>query len=306
MNVSKFKEVVWLGKGINDTSEPLSLTIRKALDKTLMYDDCDEERSKLMCDLHYAICGPVFSNTVLKQQNQYGETDELEMFHQFQLEIKRPDILRPAAIALGGRQPRPIVKPFTVKGITPYYDAANERYKYLIYGHYLDFTIGPRRQIGCVKYYDPGTKLGPQPTSMQLYDILLFDLVGGGPTTVHSVVEVNFNKDDESFVYPVFQIAGNFDSVTQHDVYGDEIRSHAAPAGQNNIVVWTPGKMDAGLPFNDVNGIYFQVAGNTVDAEINRIAGARLVPSNSFVIFGMLGDNQYQHCHFCHFRHQQI
>jgi len=284
VNVSKFKEVVWLGKGINDTSEPLSLTIRKALDQMLMYDDCDEERSKLMCDLHYAICGPVFSNTVLKQQNQYGETDELEMFHQFQLEIKRPDILSPAAIALGGTQPRPIVKPFTVKGITPYYDAANKRYKYLIYGHCLDF---PRRQVGCVKYYDPGTKLGPQPTSMQLYDILLFSDPAGGPTTVNSVVEVNFNKDNESFVYPIFQIAGKFDSVTQRDVYGDQNPSHVAPVGQNNIVLWTPGKMDAGLPFNDVNGIYVQIplAVNPLNNEINRIAGAPLVPSNSFDIF---------------------
>ena len=285
VNVSKFKEVVWLGKGINDTSEPLSLTIRKALDKTLMYDDCDEERSKLMCDLHYAICGPVFSNTVLKQQNQYGETDELEMFHQFQLEIKRPDILSPAAIAFGGRQPRPIVKPFTVKGITPYYDAANERYKYLIYGHYLDFTIVPRRQIGCVKYYDPGTKLGPQPTSMQLYDILSFNAPAGGPTTVNSVVEVNFNKDDESFIYPIFQIFGNFNSVTQYDVYGFRNPAHVAPVGQNNIVLWTPGKMDAGLPFNNVYGIYLPAPGNPLNNEMNRIAGALLVPSNSFDIF---------------------
>lgn len=61
-----------------------------------------------------------------------------------------------------------------MKGITPYYDNATKSYKYLIYGHYLDVPTGIT--TGCVKYYDPGTKIGPQPTSMQLYDILLFTL----------------------------------------------------------------------------------------------------------------------------------
>ena len=290
VNVSKFKDVVWLGKGKNDASETLSLTIRKALDKTLMYDDCDEERSKLMCDLHYAICGPVFTNTALRQQNQYGETDELEMFHQFQLEIKRPDILNPGPPALVAPQPRPIVKPFTVKGITPYYDTTNKRYKYLIYGHYLDFTIAGAndRQVGCVKYYDPGNKIGPQPSLMQLYDILRFTLAGGGPTTVNSVVEVNFNKDDESFVYPVFTIAGVFDTVRQYGGNGNDV----GIANSSNTVLWTPGKMETGLPLpNDVVHMIYAIPPpvsperQVVQAEINRIAAAPLVPSNSFRIF---------------------
>jgi hypothetical protein len=205
VNVSKFKDVVWLGKGKDDASETLLLTIRKALDKTLMYDDCDEERSKLICDLHYAICGPVYSNTALKEQNNYGEIDELELFHQFQLEIRRPNIVTYPGIA-NPLPPKPIVQPFTVKGITPYYDAINKRYKYLIYGHYLD--VPNRITVGCVKYYDPGIKIAPENTAMQLYDILRFTLAAGGATTVKSVVEMNHNLINESFVYPVFQIAG--------------------------------------------------------------------------------------------------
>jgi hypothetical protein len=239
-----------------------------------MYDDCDEERSKLMCDLHYAICGPVFTETVSKQQNR--EINELEMFHQFQLEIKRPDILGPG---LAGPRPRPIVKPFTVKGITPYYDNASKRYKYLIYGHYLDFTQPvANRQIGCVKYYDPGTKIGPQPKALQLYDILIFSFAAPGPTTVNSVVEVNFNKDDESFVYPVFQISGEFDLITQLDGYGVGLFGAFA---QVNNVVWTPGKNGPGLPFNDVHAIY-DVLQPRVQAEIARIIANPLDPSNSF------------------------
>jgi len=282
VNVSKFKDVVWLGKGKNNASETLSLTIRKALDKMLMYDDCDEERSKLMCDLHYAICGPVFTETVSKQQNR--EINELEMFHQFQLEIKRPDILNPGLV-LVGPQPRPIVKPFTVKGITPYYDNASKSYKYLIYGHYLDFTHpAANRQIGCVKYYDPGTKIGPQPKALQLYDILLFTLAasGGGPTTVNSVVEVNYNKEDESFIYPVFQIAGTFDRIEQYD--GSENRPMFM-VNQANNVIWTPGKMDDGLPFADVNGTYGFGPPANVQAEIARLNLNRNIPSNSFRIF---------------------
>ena len=273
VNVSKFKEVVWLGKGINDTSEPLSLTIRKALDKTLMYDDCDEERSKLMCDLHYAICGPVFSNTLFKQEKQYGEIDELEMFHQFQLEIKRPDILAP-----GDTQPRPIVKPFTVKGITPYYDVENKRYKYFIYGHYFDFM--DNQQVGCVKYYDPGSKIGPQPMSLQLYDILLFTHHDAGKqATVNSLVEVNYNNNDESFVYPVFTIAGTFDKIKQLDSFGVEIFNK----DDHNIVVWTPGKMNTGLPFANLVGVYSN--NPEVNDEIRyRISNSQL-KSNSFGIF---------------------
>ena len=294
VNVSKFKDVVWLGKGKDDASETLSLTIRKALDKTLMYDDCDEERSKLMCDLHYAICGPVFTETVSKQQNR--EINELEMFHQFQLEIKRPDIID-TALRLVAPQPRPIVKPFTVKGITPYYDNASKSYKYLIYGHYLNVATG--LQTGCVKYYDPGTKIGPQPKALQLYDILTFTLAagGGGPTTVNSVVEVNFNKDNESFIYPVFQIAGVFTQVnylnreTSVPNYSINIRS---------VVAWTPGKNELGLPYQNVGAhiLYNRIGGirtpgYETNAEIVRIE--RVPPpvteSNSFNIFWKVEQN---------------
>jgi hypothetical protein len=293
VNVSKFKEVVWLGKGINDTSETLSLTIRKALDKTLMYDDCDEERSKLMCDLHYAICGPVFTNTALRQQNQYGEIDELEMFHQFQLEIKRPDTLNPGPPALVAPRPRPVVKPFTVKGITPYYDNASKSYKYLIYGHYLDFTQpAANRQIGCVKYYDPGTKIGPQPKASQLYDILRFGTPAGS-TTVNSVVEMypNDNNNTETFVYPVFRITGVFNNVEHLDEYGNNVNANP-PFAATNIVAWTTGKNGLGFPYDyaqqPTNRLYNGTPGSPTLQEINRILAAApppLLPSNTFTIF---------------------
>jgi hypothetical protein len=280
VNVSKFKEVVWLGKGKNDLSEPLSLTIRKALDKTLMYDDCDEERSKLMCDLHYVICGPVFTNPVLKKQNQYGEINELEMFHQFQLEIKRPDILQPRFVGPLGRRK---INPFTVKGITPYYDAENKRYKYLIFGHYFDTSNNI--QVGCVKYYDPGDKIGPQDKALQLYDILLFTLHAGGIKlpTVNSVVEVNYNSYSESFIYPVFSIAGVFDRIRQYDDFG--IPMFDNDFHQINNVVWTPGKNTPGLPFYFRNGIYGNPIPRRVEMEINRINADPLYKSNSFETF---------------------
>jgi hypothetical protein len=274
VNVSKFKDVVWLGKGKDDASETLLLTIRKALDKTLMYDDCDEERSKLICDLHYAICGPVYSNTALKEQNNYGEIDELELFHQFQLEIRRPNIVTYPGVA-NPLPPKPIVQPFTVKGITPYYDAINKRYKYLIYGHYLD--VPNRITVGCVKYYDPGIKIAPENTAMQLYDILRFTLAAGGATTVKSVVEMNHNLINQSFVYPVFQIAGIFDRI--HHLSGSGIQYNQKD--QVNNVVWTPGKMGNGLPFVDIRDLYSA----TATPEIRRINANPNDESNSFEIF---------------------
>jgi hypothetical protein len=280
VNVSKFKDVVWLGKGKNDASETLSLTIRKALDKTLMYDDCDEERSKLMCDLHYAICGPVFTETVSKQQNR--EINELEMFHQFQLEIKRPDIID-TALRLVAPQPRPIVKPFTVKGITPYYDNASKSYKYLIYGHYLDVAAG--QTTGCVKYYDPGTKIGPQPKALQLYDILIFTLAVPGPTTVNSVVEGTNDGIGTVYIYPIFIITGVFDSITQNN----EVDNNLFFYNTSEIVAWTIGPQGlpfGNLPFVNLHNMYGNPAvPPNVQNEINRITANPLVSSNGFQIF---------------------
>jgi hypothetical protein len=226
----------------------------------------------------------------LKQQNQYGETDELEMFHQFQLEIKRPDILSPAAI---GIQPRPIVKPFTVKGITPYYDNASKSYKYLVYGHYLDFSqpVANRRQVGCVKYYDPGNKIGPQPKASQLYDILRFIVpVGAAAATVNSVVEMysDENNNTNTFVYPVFAITGVFSTVDHLDEYGNNVIPQY-PA--NNIVAWTTGKNGLGLPYDHSDQVnhqlYSSVPGSQTVIEINRILGPppANTPSNTFTNF---------------------
>jgi hypothetical protein len=296
VNASKYKEFFLLGKGNNNSSESISFTIRKALEKTLMYDDCDEERSQLMCDLHYAICGPVFTNTAATVR-QNREINELDMNYQFQLEFKRPNILDPA-VAPPPVAPLPpqIVYPFTVKGITPYYDGASSHYKYLIYGHYENVNI---RNVttGCVKYYDPGTKIGPQPRALQLYDILRFTTAAVGvANTVNSVFEMD-NPRSRVFVYPVFIITGLFDRVEHLDEYGRNVNGPFV-MNATNIVAWTPGKNGSGLPYDNsrqaINNLY---GGDPLtQAEIVRIMGPpppvpAAAPSNTFQIFWRISNN---------------
>ena len=292
VNASKFKEFFLLGKGNNDSSESLYFTIRKALEKTLMYDDCDEERSQLMCDLHYAICGPIFTDKAATVQKN-REINELDMNYQFQLELKRPDILDPAAAPpLVAPLPSPIVYPFTVKGITPYYDGASKYYKYLIYGHYKDENV-PNVTFGCVKYYDPGTKIGPQPKALQLYNILKFRVAGGiNNSTVNSVVEIyHFNMS--IFVYPVFIITGIFNTVENLDEYGNNVNGVGVVANMQNIIAWSPGKNGLGLPYNNaqqaINNLFY-AASVVTQTEIDRITGPppappAVIPSNTFQIF---------------------
>lgn len=291
VNASKFKEFFLLGKGNNDSSESLYFTIRKALEKTLMYDDCDEERSQLMCDLHYAICGPIFTDKAATVQKN-REINELDMNYQFQLELKRPDILDPAAAPpLVAPLPSPIVYPFTVKGITPYYDGASKYYKYLIYGHYKDENV-PNVTFGCVKYYDPGTKIGPQPKALQLYNILKFRVAGGiNNSTVNSVVEIyHFNMS--IFVYPVFIITGIFNTVENLDEYGNNVNGVGVVANMQNIIAWSPGKNGLGLPYNNAeqarNLLFYDSV--VTQTEIDRITGPppappAVIPSNTFQIF---------------------
>ena len=291
VNASKYKEFFLLGKGNNNSSESISFTIRKALEKTLMYDDCDEERSQLMCDLHYAICGPVFTNTTATVR-QNREINELDMNYQFQLEFKRPNILDPAGPPPVAPLPPQIVYPFTVKGITPYYDGASKHYKYLIYGHYKNVNF-PNVTTGCVKYYDPGTKIGPQPKALQLYDILRFTTAaGGGLNTVTSVFEMDV-RVVRVFVYPVFIITGLFDRVEHLDEYGNNVNGAAFIMNARNIVAWSPGKNGLGLPYDNsqqaINNLY-DVLDPTTQNEIIRIMGPPprvppVGPSNTFQIF---------------------
>jgi hypothetical protein len=247
VNVPMLKNVVWFGKNDN-SNESLSFTIKKALENALMYSDCDDERSKLLCDLHYAICGPVFTDTVSKKQSR--ENNELQMSYQFQLEYKRPDIINPR---ISGPPPLPLPqsKPFTVKGITPYFDRSVNRYKYLIYGHYIR---SDGEQMGCIKYYDPGIKIAPEPASMQLYDILVFDDGGASgsksTSTVNTVVEVTFNYTSFEFIYPVFIIGGKFKRVIQNEIDDDNVI--VARLSRNNYVVWTMGDDKKKLPSNNI------------------------------------------------------
>lgn len=245
VNVPMFKSVVWFGKNDN-SNDSLSFTIKKALENALMYSDCDDERSKLLCDLHYAICGPVFTDTVSKKQSR--ENNELVMSYQFQLELKRPYITNPRI-----RSPPPLdPKPFTVKGVTPYFDKSVSRYKYLIYGHYIRSN---GEQMGCIKYYDPGEKIAPDPMSMQLYDVLVFD-DGGTPgskstSTVNTVVEVTFTETFFHFIYPVFFIGGKFKRVIQNEIDDDNVS--VVRLNANNYIVWTMGDDKKKLPSNDIN-----------------------------------------------------
>jgi hypothetical protein len=285
VNASKYKEFFLLGKGNNNSSESISFTIRKALENTLMYDDCDEERSQLMCDLHYAICGPVFTNTAATVR-QNREINELDMNYQFQLEFKRPNILDPAAAPpVVAPLPPQIVYPFTVKGITPYYDGASKHYKYLIYGHYENVNI-PNVTTGCVKYYDPGTKIGPQPRALQLYDILRFTTAAGGTVTSVFQMDVRVVK---VFVYPVFIITGLFNNVEHLDEYGRNVNGPAFVMNAPNIVAWSPGKNGAGLPYNNARQARNILYSDNADTrnEILRIMGPPPVdiPSNTFEIF---------------------
>ena len=250
-----------------------------------------------MCDLHYAICGPIFTDTVATVQKN-REINELDMNYQFQLELKRPDILDPAAAPpLVAPLPSPVVYPFTVKGITPYYDGASKYYKYLIYGHYKDENV-PNVTFGCVKYYDPGTKIGPQPKALQLYNILIFRVGGGiNNSTVNSVVEVyNFNMS--IFVYPVFIITGIFNTVENLDEYGNNVNGVGVVANMANIVAWSPGKNRLGLPYDNaqqlINNLFF-VAAPSTQTEIDRITGPppappAVIPSNTFQIFWRIAE----------------
>jgi hypothetical protein len=158
VNVASFNAIVCLGKG--EKGQTPSTTFKRVLEKTLMYDEGDGRRNKLFCDLHYAICGPVYMD-----ENPSGEINQLTILDKFTLQNNRPDV-----VTAGAALPYLPKPPFKVKGITPFYDYEKEYYKYLIYGECQESTY----TFGCIKYYDPGEKIGPgyNVNASELYDVI--------------------------------------------------------------------------------------------------------------------------------------
>lgn len=86
VNVANFNAIVCLGKCEKDQTP--SATFKRVLEKTLMYDESDGRRNKLFCDLHYAVCGPVYMDV-----NPSREINQLTIMDQFTLQNNRPDVI---------------------------------------------------------------------------------------------------------------------------------------------------------------------------------------------------------------------
>jgi hypothetical protein len=202
VNVPDFNAVVCLGKG--EKGQALSLTFKTILKKSLMYDESDDRRNKLFCDLHYALCGPVYVDV-----NPSREINQLTILDQFPLQNNRPIVIE------YGNTPH-IKDPFTVKGITPYYDYVKEYYKYLIYGEYTEYTsTGGSYTRGCIKYYDPGKMVGPDHNlnASELYDVIATLSMKDGSiasSTIHKVVWLPSNLEHN---VDKFIIVGEFQEI---------------------------------------------------------------------------------------------
>ena len=224
VNVPEFNAVVCLGKGEKDQMP--SLTLKNVLKKTLMYDESDARRNKLLCDLHYAICGPVYVDT-----NPSREINRLTMIDQFTLQNNRPNVVPPGPLT-----PPPLNPPFSVKGITPFYDYDKEYYKYLIYGECtVEMDTGSYTK-GCIKYYDPGEKIGTGHVlnASELYDVIQtvsfeydqatgsFVTVGGAYVPFSSTInKVVWLPNDTPQTYDKFIIVGDFQDIIYQDKYED-------------------------------------------------------------------------------------
>ena len=224
VNVPEFNAVVCLGKGENDQMP--SLTFKNVLKKTLMYDESDARRNKLLCDLHYAICGPVYVDT-----NPSREINRLTIMDQFTLQNNRPNVIPPGPLT-----PPPLNPPFTVKGITPFYDYEKEYYKYLIYGECVVETDAGSYTKGCIKYYDPGEDIGPGDdlNASELYDLVQtvsfeydqstrsFVTVGGEYVPFSSTInKVVWLPNDTPQTYDKFIIVGDFQHIIYQNKYED-------------------------------------------------------------------------------------
>lgn len=229
VNVSEFNAVVCLGKGEKDQMP--SLTLKNVLKKTLMYDESDARRNKLLCDLHYAICGPVYVDT-----NPSREINRLTMMDQFTLQNNRPNVIPPRQPP----QPQSLnPPPFTVKGITPFYDYDKEYYKYLIYGECVVETDTGFYTKGCIKYYNPDEKIGPGniPDASELYDVIetisfqydrgSYTLVGRQRVPISSTInKVVWLPSEQEHTFDMFIIIGDFQHISYLDKYGNRIEDN--------------------------------------------------------------------------------
>ena len=229
VNVPEFNAVVCLGKGEKDQTP--SLTLKNVLKKTLMYDESGARRNKLLCDLHYAICGPVYVDT-----NPSREINRLTMMDKFTLQNNRPNV-----IPHGPLPPQSLNPPFTVKGITPFYDYDKEYYKYLIYGECTIETNTGSYTTGCIKYYDPGEDIGPgdipNKNTSELYDIIKTTSLVRIPTSsvIHKVIwvpESSRNTFDRFIIIGEFQ---NIEYINKKNVVVDTYRLRNG----GNYTYWT-------------------------------------------------------------------
>ena len=283
VNVPIFNEIVCLGKG--EKEQTPSVTFKGVLEKTLMYDSSYDRRNKLFCDLHYGICGPVYADI-----NPSREINQLTMFEQFTLQNNRPNVIE------AGKAPTEFLKPpFTVKGITSFYDFNKEHYKYLIYGEYTNETSnGSTYTTGCVKYYNPGEKIGPgdHENASELYDVIFtesheydqsaraYKLDANAKqipisSTINNVVWVPSNNSHE---FDGFLIIGEFQTITYLQKYENQIiEKYSGPSGIiQNYTSWifshqypTPSSPPAPSYFGNTPEI--DIIHNMVDVDISNI-----------------------------------
>jgi hypothetical protein len=234
VNVPEFNAIVCLGKG--EKEQMPSLTLKNVLKKTLMYDESDSRRNKLLCDLHYAICGPVYVDT-----NPSREINRLTMMDQFTLQNNRPNVI-PA-----GPPPQLNPPPFTVKGITPFYDYDKECYKYLIYGECMVETDTGSYTTGCIKYYDPGEKIGPgdiaNTNTSELYDTVrtTSHILNSSrvmikvSSVIHKVIWVPQGSRD---TFDRFIIIGEFQKIEYINKKNEVVHTHRS-RNVFNYTYWT-------------------------------------------------------------------
>ena len=255
VNVPEFNAVVCLGKGEKDQMP--SLTLKNVLKKTLMYDESDARRNKLLCDLHYAICGPVYVDT-----NPSREINRLTMMDQFTLQNNRPNV-----IPTGVVPPQSLNYPFTVKGITPFYDYDKEYYKYLIYGEcVVETDTGSPYTTGCIKYYDPGEKIGPGTNNTsELYDIIR--TTSGSRIPISSVIhKVIWVPENSRHMFDTFIIIGEFQNIEYINKKNEVIQTHA-PSGLINYTYW---RMDhAYLTSSSTPDNYFSETDTSINVVMN-------------------------------------
>jgi hypothetical protein len=207
VNIPEFNAVICLGKG--EKGQMPSQTFKNILKKSLMYDESDGRRNKLFCDLHYALCGPVYADV-----NPSREINQLTILDEFSLENNRPSVSMS-----GFPPPMYMYRPFSVKGITPFYDYEKEYYKYLIYGEYtIQQNSGVKYTLGCVKYYDPGSKIGPghDLNASELYDVIVTTNDNYVSSTIHKMIWLPSHQEHR---VDRFIIIGEFENITYFDKY---------------------------------------------------------------------------------------